>query len=719
MVMSESIRALFACADPESAATERSQLEQARDTLRVDTVTSVSEALETLEDGDVDCIVSEAELSQHDGLAFVERVREQSPEMPVILFTAKRTAVGAALDAGVSDVVQKDASPDEYALLANAISNAVERVRAQRAATQQRSRTETLLAAPADYVLVTDTEGTIEYVSPAVESVLGYEPAQLTGSTAFEWLHPDDRGRAIDNFLSHVDEPGASWTVETRVQNTDGAWHWLEIRCRNCRDDPEIGGIVGHVRDITEQKETSTAVDWHRQIIENMGEGVYVLDENARFRFVAYRTDDIDGFDAQEWEGESVTHLAETGVLSETEVATVEAAIDSLLDGEAGEIRVDLSPTVPESVETVELRLVALDLPGESPCVLGTTRDVTGRRERERQLRETTERYQTLIENFPNGGVFVFDENLEYLLAGGTELAEVGLTSEAVEGQQPSDLFPPDIAAEIEEYYRATLAGEQTSFEQSFQGGHYRIHTLPLEDEDGAISSGMAVSQNVTERTERRQELERQNERLDEFASVVSHDLRNPLSVLATSLELAEETGEDAHFDRCYRSLDRMEELLDDLLTLARQGEEITDRSAVDIELAARQCWDTVNSPKTSLDVETSMTLSADEGRLRQLFENLFRNSVEHGSTNGQSESVTITVGELEDGFYVADDGVGIPSSEHDEVFESGYSTSANGTGFGLAIVDEIATAHGWDVDVTDSESGGARFEITDVDPKT
>jgi signal transduction histidine kinase len=79
---------------------------------------------------------------------------------------------------------------------------------------------------------------------------------------------------------------------------------------------------------------------------------------------------------------------------------------------------------------------------------------------------------------------------------------------------------------------------------------------------------------------------------------------------------------------------------------------------------------------------------------------------------------VTVTVGELADcdGFYVADDGPGIPADERETVFESGYSTAADGTGFGLSIVEEIASAHGWAVRVTDSAEGGARFEVAGVD---
>jgi signal transduction histidine kinase len=76
---------------------------------------------------------------------------------------------------------------------------------------------------------------------------------------------------------------------------------------------------------------------------------------------------------------------------------------------------------------------------------------------------------------------------------------------------------------------------------------------------------------------------------------------------------------------------------------------------------------------------------------------------------------VTVTVGDLADdaGFFVADDGPGIPPDERETVFEAGHSTAPDGTGFGLAIVDGIADAHGWTVRVTDSATGGARFEFS------
>jgi signal transduction histidine kinase len=248
----------------------------------------------------------------------------------------------------------------------------------------------------------------------------------------------------------------------------------------------------------------------------------------------------------------------------------------------------------------------------------------------------------------------------------------------------------------------------------------------------------------------RERELARQNERLDEFASVVSHDLRNPLNVAHGNLELARMDVDDDRLGRVADALDRMDELIDDLLTVARYGRTVDDVEPVEIRSVAERAWATTDTEGARLRIDGDPgTVQADESRLTQVFENLFRNSVEHSSTNNRTKSgdavehgstdsrpeaddtseafvrgnddpdVTVTVGRTAHGFYVEDDGPGIPESERDRVFEGGYSTDDDGTGFGLNIVRTVAEAHGWTVAVTEGSAGGARFEFTTTDAET
>jgi PAS domain S-box-containing protein len=342
---------------------------------------------------------------------------------------------------------------------------------------------------------------------------------------------------------------------------------------------------------------------------------------------------------------------------------------------------------------------------------VGTLRDVTTHRERITEVERLSSQYQTLVEHFPDGGVFLFDSDLQIIRAGGTELSTVGLSSDQIEGNTPHDLYPDQIADEHAQYFQQTLDGGRHTYDQEYHGRQYEIRTIPVRNSDDEVTYGMAVSRDVTEERARKQELERQNEQLEEFASVVSHDLRNPLQVAEGRLGLAQTECDSPHLDAVADALDRSTELIDDLLTLARGGDTISDPEPVSVATLARECWDVIPDAEATLTVETTQTVSADRSRLQQLLENLLINAVEHGG-----ENVTVSVGALSDGLYVADDGVGIPDGERDAIFEADYSTTEDGTGFGMQIVKQVIDAHGWHIHVTDSDEGGARVEITGID---
>ncbi|MCW8173072.1 sensor histidine kinase [Natrialba swarupiae] len=201
--------------------------------------------------------------------------------------------------------------------------------------------------------------------------------------------------------------------------------------------------------------------------------------------------------------------------------------------------------------------------------------------------------------------------------------------------------------------------------------------------------------------------LERTNERLESFASVVSHDLRNPLNVASGHLELARTNQDSDHLEEADAALDRIETLVDDLLTLARQGDSAVEPEPVSLPDLVDDCWRSVETGNAALHVETDRTISADRTRLQQLLENLVRNAVEHGSTSPRSqtpedavehgstshaepdssadaidhggEGVTVTIADVDGGFAVEDDGPGIPPEERDRVFEPGIRPNRTG----------------------------------------
>lgn len=176
---------------------------------------------------------------------------------------------------------------------------------------------------------------------------------------------------------------------------------------------------------------------------------------------------------------------------------------------------------------------------------------------------------------------------------------------------------------------------------------------------------------------------------------------------------LADAGAESTELDAVDRSIRRMEDIIADMLTLAREGTAIDETEPMSLSTLAEGCWDGVDTASASLSVRGDLRVQADRSRLRQAVENLFRNAVTHGG-----DEVSVAVGPLDDGagFYVEDDGPGIPEESRKEVFEAGVSTDPEGTGLGLKIVSEVADAHGWTVSAVAGSDGGARFEFRGVD---
>jgi PAS domain S-box-containing protein len=221
-------------------------------------------------------------------------------------------------------------------------------------------------------------------------------------------------------------------------------------------------------------------------------------------------------------------------------------------------------------------------------------------------------------------------------------------------------------------------------------------------------------TENALDRLRREQQLQEQTERLNQFASMLSHDLRNPLNVADGHIELLREECDSEHVDPVAHAHERMEELIEGVLALARGVNAENETEDVALARVAKRGWQSVKTSDATLSIKAESSITADPSQLQQLFENVFRNAVEH--TDGD---ITVSVGELESGYYIADSGPGIPVDEREKIFTTGYSTAASGTGLGLAIVSAIVQAHDWAINVVESEDGGTQIEITGVEMTT
>jgi PAS domain S-box-containing protein len=358
-------------------------------------------------------------------------------------------------------------------------------------------------------------------------------------------------------------------------------------------------------------------------------------------------------------------------------------------------------------------------------------------------------------------GVLVFDRRGRLVDANDRALALLDADERAVVGSPVAELFA-DYPTVVERFEGETDTSDRIAVDLDGERRHFDVQVRPVRDAGGRTVGAVAVAHDVTESVQRERDLERTNERLERtnarleranerlesFAGIVSHDLRNPLTVAAGNLDFARDTGDPEHFDAVEHAHDRMAAIVDDVLTVAREGEVLEVTESVPLAAVARDAWAIVDTGDATLTVDTDRVVETDRDRLARAFENLFRNSVEHGSTSSRQQAddsvehgttataggpaagasdvdraagapatpagdLHVRVGDTPDGFYVADDGPGIPAAERDHVFEFGASTSEGGTGFGLAIVQAIVEAHGWSVRATESESGGARFDVT------
>lgn len=347
--------------------------------------------------------------------------------------------------------------------------------------------------------------------------------------------------------------------------------------------------------------------------------------------------------------------------------------------------------------------------------LLGHVEEAFERLDREREHHRTTEQLEAILDN-TTAMVYIKDADGRYELANERFREVLDVPDDDVLGRTDSELQDEAVAAAVRANDRRAIEAKQPVEveEDAYWGGEHRTYysvKVPLFDDDGEVTGVCGISTDITEVKERERELERQRDRLDEFASVLAHDLRGPLSVADGYRELLAQDVDDERLEEIEAAHDRMDELIDDVLSLAREGDCDVDTRTVSIADVARSAQSAVELPdRVTVELDGNATIEADPSRLRRVFENCFRNCVEHGDS-----LTTIRVEATDDGFAIADDGCGVPAEAREDLFEYGVS-DGDGTGIGLAVVRELVAAHDWSVRCTASDSGGARFEVTTVD---
>ncbi|MGB9930306.1 sensor histidine kinase [Haloarcula amylolytica] len=248
---------------------------------------------------------------------------------------------------------------------------------------------------------------------------------------------------------------------------------------------------------------------------------------------------------------------------------------------------------------------------------------------------------------------------------------------------------------------------------------YVRTRKMPWYDSAGGIQGLVGHTQDITERKLREHAFRRQHERMVKVALVASHELRNELQIAYGRLENLV-ACDDAAAD-IEESLSQISTIIDTVVELSTSDpngpiqhdeiEQVPKQKHVWLSRLSREVWDTLADSQACLTFEGDTRIVADQESAGLLLQILFQNALEHAGP-----SVTVTVGTTADGFFVADDGPGIDVEPPERVFDAGHTAVEENTGFGLYVARRVATDHGWTISMSESDSGGARFEIGNVD---
>ncbi len=285
-----------------------SGLEAASDRIHVESTTDPTTVTDRLDE--FDCIVSDYQMPETDGLELLRQVRVLDEDLPFILFTGEGSEdiASDAISLGVTDYLTKRGGQERFVRLANRIEGAVDAHRATEVVEQtksqaketiqrERARFRALIEHSPVLVGVLDSAGKFEYTSPSTEEMLGYKPRELQGEIAFDYVHEEDRDRIVEEFQRTLSNPEYRPTVEYRFRHKNENWVHLQTRGVNRLDDSAVKGFIVNTRDITERVRTVQRLREERDISERILEvapaPMLLVDGAANIHRANYRAAEV------------------------------------------------------------------------------------------------------------------------------------------------------------------------------------------------------------------------------------------------------------------------------------------------------------------------------------------------------------------------------------------------------------------------------------------
>jgi PAS domain S-box-containing protein len=594
-------------------------------------------------------------------------------------------------------------------VLANRITNAVRQQRAEEEITRGFQAMETAR----EGISLLDEEGKFLYVNQAYADTYGYDRGELIGEH-WEMLYPEEHVDLLyKEVLPSVPRDGR-WQGEHTHLTKGGD----RLIVDHALAYASTGTLICLIRDITEEKMVRRELEQERTRFELFVDAVeeyaiFSLDPEGYVTSWNTGAERIKGYEQEEIIGQhfSTFYPQEKAKAGYADELLVDAVEDGSVEDEGWRVCRDGSRFWANVVITA-----VRDENGTHSGFVKVTRDMTERYEARTEVADA--------EQFVDQAVDLLEDVFYVLDADGTidrvsdrAVELTGYSREEMLEMEPPELFVPEDADRIRTHIQEALVAGNARVEAEVRTAAGRripceFRTRRMTDDEDRVSL-VGIGRDISDRKRRERQLKRQLQQFEQFASVLSHDMRTPLTTAKGRLELAAETGDREHFEGADAALDRLDELIADLADVMREGQLVTEFSTVEFGAVAETVWETLAAGDATLRVVDSVTVRADEDALARMLENLLKNALDHGG-----DDVTVTVGRERDTVFIEDDGPGIPTGELDSVFELGQSKKdgEETSGIGLASVRQIAVAHGWEISASAPEGGGAKFELTDVE---
>jgi PAS domain S-box-containing protein len=660
-----------------------------------------------------------------------EQLYDERQSVPPREYTIRR------LD-GATRVIEVRSVPIEYQGQA-AAQTIVRDVTAQRRLEEQlevkQHQFRQLLDNAQPVVFVLDADGTFLVSEGRDLRTMGLEPGEVVGQSVHALF--GDSPDVIDSVDRALSGETISEVIEVAGRTFD-VWYAPILS----RENAPIG-CIGMAADITERRRAEAALREERDVLASIfntsAAAITVLNPDGHIVKANARAEEVLGlsasalvgrsYDAPGWEHEAVdggpfpdeeqpfVRVMRTGA----PVYDVQHAI-RWPNGRRKVLSINGAP-IRDAEGTITGAVFVVD-------------DITKQRQQRQQLRESQLRYRTLVDHFPNGAVFLFNDDLRYVLAGGSELGALCGSAEAIEGKRPREVFPPAVAEETEAHYRAALHGTAATFEQEWGEQHYRIRTLPLRDEQGTLQAGMAVMEDITEDVQVEAMLRQAKQKAEEAARLksamlanMSHEVRTPLTSIIGFAEMLQ-AGTIEQPERfatlIFQSGQRLLTTLDSVLHLSRleAGTQTLEHRPVDLHALALEI---VNSEALQAEAEgIALTLRqegppaevhADEGALQSILMNLVTNAIKYTEAGGDVE-VRLAAGAASAMIEVSDTGIGMDPAFQARMFRAftqeseGQGRRHEGSGLGLAIVKKLTDLLGGSIEVESTPHLGTRMAV-------